>query len=227
MASRGDLQRTPRRGGAEISAQGSKVYLEGQLQTRKWTDQHGQESTTTDVILPPYRGELTILDSVGTPTSMARTNSPGDQSLGSGSHKDTTNPAIVRSVFEDNVQSTELCRTRKAAQASHPIQTPQSDDQLKKKPQETSKSANSTTKRTAKKKPKFWSPRPPKPSLSSPTPKRPAKPGALFIDEPSGLSRRLQERQREQLVTLAKVGLRPTSHVRTLGFPKSVLMGGC
>ena len=165
---------------------GSKVYLEGQLQTRKWTDQHGQERTTTDVIPPPYRGELTILDSAGTPTSMARTDSPGDQRLGRGSHKDTTNPAIARSVFEDNVQSTELCRTRKAAQASQPIQTPQSGDQLKKKPQEASKSANSTTKRTAKKKPKYWSPRPPKPPPSSPTPSPLAKPGARFIDEPLG-----------------------------------------
>jgi len=41
---------------------GSKVYLEGQLQTRKWTDQQGMEKYTTEVILQRYRGELTMLD---------------------------------------------------------------------------------------------------------------------------------------------------------------------
>ena len=42
---------------------GSKVYLEGQLQTRKWTDQSGQEKFTTEIVLQRYRGELTMLDS--------------------------------------------------------------------------------------------------------------------------------------------------------------------
>jgi len=41
---------------------GSKVYLEGQLQTRKWTDQSGQEKYTTEIVLQRYRGELTMLD---------------------------------------------------------------------------------------------------------------------------------------------------------------------
>jgi single-strand DNA-binding protein len=44
---------------------GAKVYLEGQLQTRKWTDQSGQEKYTTEVILQRYRGELTMLDGRG------------------------------------------------------------------------------------------------------------------------------------------------------------------
>ncbi len=44
---------------------GSKVYLEGQLQTRKWTDQSGQEKYTTEVVLQNYRGELTMLDTRG------------------------------------------------------------------------------------------------------------------------------------------------------------------
>lgn len=44
---------------------GSKIYLEGQLQTRKWTDQQGQERTTTEVVLQRFRGELTMLDSRG------------------------------------------------------------------------------------------------------------------------------------------------------------------
>jgi single-strand DNA-binding protein len=41
---------------------GSKVYLEGALQTRKWTDQSGQERYTTEVVLQRYRGEMTMLD---------------------------------------------------------------------------------------------------------------------------------------------------------------------
>lgn len=44
---------------------GSKVYLEGQLQTRKWTDNTGVEKYTTEVVLSKYRGELTMLDSKG------------------------------------------------------------------------------------------------------------------------------------------------------------------
>jgi len=44
---------------------GSKVYLEGQLQTRKWQDQSGQDKYTTEVVLQRYRGELTMLDSKG------------------------------------------------------------------------------------------------------------------------------------------------------------------
>ena len=41
---------------------GSKVYLEGQLQTRKWTDQSGQERYTTEVVIQRFRGDLTMLD---------------------------------------------------------------------------------------------------------------------------------------------------------------------
>ncbi|KQP91016.1 MULTISPECIES: single-stranded DNA-binding protein [unclassified Methylobacterium] len=41
---------------------GSKVYIEGQLQTRKWADQSGAEKYTTEVVLQRFRGELTLLD---------------------------------------------------------------------------------------------------------------------------------------------------------------------
>jgi len=44
---------------------GSKIYVEGQLQTRKWTDQSGQEKYTTEVVLQRFRGELTMLDGRG------------------------------------------------------------------------------------------------------------------------------------------------------------------
>ena len=42
---------------------GSKVYIEGQLQTRKWQDKSGNEHYKTEIILQQFRGELTILDS--------------------------------------------------------------------------------------------------------------------------------------------------------------------
>jgi single-strand DNA-binding protein len=44
---------------------GSKVYIEGQLQTRKYTDQSGQEKYSTEVVLQRYRGEMTLLDARG------------------------------------------------------------------------------------------------------------------------------------------------------------------
>jgi single-strand DNA-binding protein len=44
---------------------GSKVYVEGQLQTRKWTDQNGQDKYTTEIVLQRFRGDLQMLDSRG------------------------------------------------------------------------------------------------------------------------------------------------------------------
>ena len=44
---------------------GSKVYVEGQLQTRKWQDKDGAEKYTTEVVLQRFRGELTLMDSRG------------------------------------------------------------------------------------------------------------------------------------------------------------------
>jgi single-strand DNA-binding protein len=46
-------------------SKGRTVYLEGQLQTRKWTDQSGQERYTTEVVLQRFRGELTLLGGRG------------------------------------------------------------------------------------------------------------------------------------------------------------------
>lgn len=44
---------------------GSKVYIEGAIQTRKWTDQSGAEKFSTEVVLQKFRGELTMLDGRG------------------------------------------------------------------------------------------------------------------------------------------------------------------
>jgi single-strand DNA-binding protein len=44
---------------------GSKVYIEGQLETRKWQDQSGADRYSTEIVLRPYNGTLTLLDKVG------------------------------------------------------------------------------------------------------------------------------------------------------------------
>ena len=44
---------------------GAKVYIEGQLQTRKWQDQSGQDKYSTEVVLQKFRGELQMLDARG------------------------------------------------------------------------------------------------------------------------------------------------------------------
>jgi single-strand DNA-binding protein len=46
-------------------SKGSKIYLEGQLQTRKWQDQSGNDRYSTEVVLQRFRGQLTMLDSRG------------------------------------------------------------------------------------------------------------------------------------------------------------------
>ena len=67
---------------------GSSVYLEGQLQTRKWTDQSGQERYTTEVVLQRYRGELTLLggrgDAGGGGGDFGRGDDYGGESSGGG-----------------------------------------------------------------------------------------------------------------------------------------------
>ncbi len=48
--------------GEQYLKKGMKVYIEGQLQTRKWQDQSGQDRYTTEVVLQKFRGELQMLD---------------------------------------------------------------------------------------------------------------------------------------------------------------------
>jgi single-strand DNA-binding protein len=55
---------------------GTTVYIEGQLQTRKWTDQSGAEKYTTEVVLQKFRGELTML---GAPEDDGRSKPAGKQ----------------------------------------------------------------------------------------------------------------------------------------------------
>ena len=57
---------------------GSSVYVEGQLQTRKWTDQSGVEKYTTEVVLQRFRGELVMLDSRGSSEGGGYDSGPSD-----------------------------------------------------------------------------------------------------------------------------------------------------
>jgi single-strand DNA-binding protein len=57
---------------------GSKIYLEGQLQTRKWTDQSGVEKYSTEVVLQRFRGVLTMLDSKGDSNDASSGDMDGD-----------------------------------------------------------------------------------------------------------------------------------------------------
>src|SRR5215469_12698649 len=64
---------------------GSKIYVEGSLQTRKWTDQSGQERYSTEVVIGRFKGELTMLDTRG---------GGGESSMaeGGGGYRDRTPP---------------------------------------------------------------------------------------------------------------------------------------
>ena len=60
---------------------GSKVYVEGALQTRKWTDKDGQDKYSTEIVLQNFRGELTMLDTRGEGGSaMSRNSSASNDS---------------------------------------------------------------------------------------------------------------------------------------------------
>lgn len=86
---------------------GSKVYLEGQLQTRKWTDQAGVEKYSTEVVLQRYRGELTMLDgrgdNAGGGFSDNQAGYGGDQSQGGGNFGQTSAPAAGGSDLDDEI----------------------------------------------------------------------------------------------------------------------------
>ena len=61
---------------------GSSVYVEGQLQTRKWTDQSGADRYTTEVVLQRFRGELTLLGGKGEASEQRPAESYQDRHVG-------------------------------------------------------------------------------------------------------------------------------------------------
>ena len=82
---------------------GSKVYLEGQIQTRKWTDQTGNDRYTTEVVLQKFRGELVLLDSRG---EGGGSGGYGDEESGSGASvrsQSRPQPAAFDTDLDDDV----------------------------------------------------------------------------------------------------------------------------
>jgi single-strand DNA-binding protein len=73
---------------------GSKVYIEGALQTRKWQDQSGQDRYSTEVVLQGFRGELTLLDRAGS----AGAGSGGGGDFGADDSGDFGSPGPSRKV---------------------------------------------------------------------------------------------------------------------------------
>lgn len=70
---------------------GSSVYIEGQLQTRKWTDNTGVEKYSTEVVLSKYKGEMTLIGGRSDNGSAGSLNEPSYDSSGPGSYIATTN----------------------------------------------------------------------------------------------------------------------------------------
>ncbi|HXH53801.1 MAG TPA: single-stranded DNA-binding protein [Sphingomicrobium sp.] len=83
---------------------GSKVYLEGQLQTRKWTDQSGNDRYTTEIVLQRFRGELVLLDRAeGGRSSDFGGDQGGYSDRGGGSRQQRPQPAAFDSDLDDDV----------------------------------------------------------------------------------------------------------------------------
>lgn len=79
---------------------GTKVYVEGSLQTRKWTDQSGQDKYTTEVLISRFKGEVTILDSRNQSQSQGQDQNnfdytPDTKPLGSGSSNNANTKSLA------------------------------------------------------------------------------------------------------------------------------------
>jgi len=87
---------------------GTKLYIEGQLETRKWQDKDGSDRYSTEVVLRPYRGELLLLDRAGSGAGQGNDNY--DQVGGGSSYQATgTNGSVggpstaIPSDFDDEI----------------------------------------------------------------------------------------------------------------------------
>ncbi len=79
---------------------GSQVYLEGQLETRKWQDQSGNDRYSTEVVLRPYTGNMTLLDSRG--SGGGQSDSYGSVGYDSGPSQGSAAPAPSRD-YDDEI----------------------------------------------------------------------------------------------------------------------------
>jgi single-strand DNA-binding protein len=84
---------------------GSKVYLEGQIQTRKWQDNNGQDRYSTEVVLQRFRGELLLLDSRegGGRSDYGDDTSGGYSSGGASNRQQRPQPAAFDTDLDDDV----------------------------------------------------------------------------------------------------------------------------
>lgn len=79
----------------EYLRKGSKVYVEGQLQTRKWTNKDGVEQYSTEVVLQGFNGNLTMLDK---PSDRNRSEGGDDYGSSQGSYNQSPQPQRARAV---------------------------------------------------------------------------------------------------------------------------------
>lgn len=84
---------------------GSKVYIEGQLQTREWEDQQGQKRYTTEVVLQNFNGVLQMLDSRNAGGDYERASGPSDygQDRSRGGGSQNNRPAMADEPFDDDI----------------------------------------------------------------------------------------------------------------------------
>jgi len=82
---------------------GSKVYLEGQLATRKWTDKDGQEKYSTEIVLNRFRGELVLLDARGEGAGFGGGSSYGGGGQGRVSGGSDAPASFDRSELDDEI----------------------------------------------------------------------------------------------------------------------------
>ena len=82
---------------------GSKVYLEGQIQTRKWTDQSGADRYSTEVVLQRFRGELVLLDKREGGGSFEDAGDSGAGFVGSGGRPQSRPAPAFDSELDDDV----------------------------------------------------------------------------------------------------------------------------
>jgi single-strand DNA-binding protein len=81
---------------------GSKVYVEGQLQTRKWTDNAGVEKYSTEIVLTRFKGELTMLDGARDGARGGGAGDPGyDEGYGDPAPRSAASPARGRTATAD------------------------------------------------------------------------------------------------------------------------------
>jgi len=77
---------------------GSKVYLEGQLETRKWQDNSGADRYSTEIVLRPYKGEITLVDNKGDNNFINETNT--DTKI---NQTTETNTSLTAEDFDDEI----------------------------------------------------------------------------------------------------------------------------